>query len=467
MACFDNILLCTDSYKVTHHFQYPEGTTQVYSYFESRGGKFPTVTFFGLQYILKKWLVGKVVSEEKIQEAKELYKLHFASDIFNEDGWRYILKKHNGLIPLRIKAVPEGSVVPVKNVLFTVENTDPNVPWLTNWFETLLVQIWYPTTVATNSRAMKTIIAKYLSETADSMGGLPFKLHDFGFRGTSSVESAGIGGAAHLVNFVGTDTVASLVMARHYYGCEMAGFSIPAAEHSTITTWGKNHEKEAFANMLHKFPKGLVAVVSDSFDIFNACENVWGKELKDMVEKRGQSESTLVIRPDSGDPPEIVVKVLNILEKCFGSTINSKGYKMLPPYLRVIQGDGISYETLQGILDKVKENNWSSDNLVFGCGGSLLQKVHRDTQKFAFKCSYCVINGVGKDVFKAPITDPGKNSKKGKLTLEIEDGTYVTRQGGTGNPEKDLLVPVFENGILLKEYTLDEIRKRAEVDEAK
>ncbi|PIK45318.1 hypothetical protein BSL78_17819 [Apostichopus japonicus] len=372
--------------------------------------------------------------------------------------------KHNGHIPLRIKAVPEGTVVPCKNVLFTVENTDPNVPWLTNWFETLLVQIWYPCTVATNSRAMKATIAEFLQETADSLDSLPFKLHDFGFRGVSSVETAAVGGVAHLVNFVGTDTVAGLVMARKYYGCEMAGFSIPAAEHSTITTWGKNHEKEAFANMLHKFPKGLVAVVSDSFDIFNACENVWGKQLKDMVIQRGQSESCLVIRPDSGDPHVIVLKVLNILEKCFGSTVNSKGYKMLPPYLRVIQGDGISLETLQGILAKIKGEGWSVDNVVFGCGGSLLQKVNRDTQRFAYKCSYCVVNGVGKEVYKAPITDPGKNSKKGKLTLERENGTFVTKQGGTGNPEKDVLVPVYENGRLLKEYTLDEIRENAEVD---
>jgi len=211
--------------------QYPPGTEVVYSYFESRGGKFQEITFFGLQYIIKRWLLGQVVTKEKIDEAAEVYEAHMGPGLFNYDGWMYILEKHGGRLPLRIKAVPEGTTVPYKNVLFTVENTDPKCYWLTNYIETLMVQVWYPTTVCTNSRAQKGIIAKYLDDTADNLDGLPFKLHDFGFRGSSSVESAAIGGAAHLVNFQGTDTIASLIMARDYYGCKMAGFSIPAAEH--------------------------------------------------------------------------------------------------------------------------------------------------------------------------------------------------------------------------------------------
>ncbi|XP_072027111.1 nicotinamide phosphoribosyltransferase-like [Amphiura filiformis] len=464
VTCMDNVVLCTDSYKVTHHHQYPPGTTNVYSYFESRGGKFPETVFFGLQYIIKRWLVGQVVTKEKIQEAKEFYKVHFGYDVFNEQGWMHIVEKHNGHLPIRIKAVPEGTMVPVKNVLFTVENTDPEVPWLTNWFETLLVQAWYPMTVATNSRAMKSIIAKYLYETADNMDGLPFKLHDFGFRGASSVETAAIGGASHLVNSMGTDTVAGLVMAKKFYSCDMAGFSIPAAEHSTITTWGKSGEKEAFKNMLQKFNTGLVAVVSDSFDIFNAVESVWGKELKELVMERGRNGGTLVIRPDSGDPPEVVVKVLDLLGKNFPITTNSKGYQLLPPYLRVIQGDGISYETLDSILSNMEKHKWSADNVAFGCGGALLQRLNRDTQKCAYKCSYCEVNGEGRNVYKEPITDLGKKSKKGKLSLERDDkGVLVTIQEGKGSPEKDLLVPVFENGKLLVDQTFAEIRQRAEL----
>ncbi|XP_050414175.1 nicotinamide phosphoribosyltransferase isoform X2 [Patella vulgata] len=459
----DNILFVTDSYKVTHHFQYPPNTTKVYSYFESRGGKFPKVCFFGLQYILKRWLDGPVVTKEKIQEAKELYKLHFGNDYFNEKGWTYIAEHHKGYLPIRINAVPEGSVVPFKNVLFTVENTDPECYWLTNYLETLLVQAWYPMTVATNSRYQKEIIAKYLDETADNLDGLPFKLHDFGFRGTSSMESAGIGGMSHLVNFMGTDTIAGILTAKHYYGCPIAGFSIPAAEHSTITTWGKDGELEAFRNMLTQFPTGLVAVVSDSYDIWNACDKVWGEQLKDLVVSRGVN-GTLVIRPDSGDPPEVVVKTLDILGSKFGTTTNTKGYKVLPPYVRIIQGDGISYETLSTILDNMKRHKWSADNVAFGSGGALLQRLDRDTQKCAYKCSFAEVNGREVNVFKQPITDLGKKSKKGRLTLELRGNDYVTVVEGKGDPSKDQLCTVFENGRLVKEFTFDEVRKNAEID---
>ncbi|XP_076469668.1 nicotinamide phosphoribosyltransferase-like [Babylonia areolata] len=459
----ENILLLTDSYKVTHHYQYPQNTTVVSSYFESRGGKFSSTVFFGLQYILKRFLTGPIITKEKIQEAKELYEAHFHKDVFNEEGWTYILEHHRGYLPLRIKAVPEGTVVPVKNVLFTVENTDPKCFWLTNYFETLLVQVWYPMTVATNSRAQKEIIARYLDETADNLDALPFKLHDFGFRGSTSVEAAGIGGVAHLVNFKGTDTIAAISTARAFYGCPMAGHSIPAAEHSTITTWGKDGESEAFKNMLTKFPTGFVAVVSDSYDLWNACENVWGKELKDLIVSR-KEKGTLVVRPDSGDPPEVVVKVLNILGNKFGTDTNSKGYKMLPSYIRVIQGDGISYETLGAILDNMKKHKWSADNLTFGSGGALLQRLDRDTQKCAYKCSYAVIDGKEVNVFKDPITDKAKTSKKGRLTLEYQDGKFTTMDKGTGSPKKDFLQTVFENGKLLKDYSLEEVRQNAEIN---
>ncbi|XP_059151094.1 nicotinamide phosphoribosyltransferase-like [Physella acuta] len=459
----DNILLVTDSYKVTHHLQYPPNTSTVYSYFESRGGKFPTTVFFGLQYILKRWLTGPVVTKEKIKEAKQIYAAHFGQDVFNEEGWNYILEHHMGYIPLRIKAVPEGLVVPTRNVLFTVENTDPKCFWLTNYFETLLVQAWYPMTVATNSRYQKEIIAGYMQETSDNLAGLPFKLHDFGFRGCSSVESAGIGGAAHLVNFQGTDTIAALCTAQKYYHCKNAGVSIPAAEHSTITTWGEHGEKDGFKNMLEKFPTGLVACVSDSYDIWNACEKIWGEELKEAIVSRGD-KGTLVVRPDSGHPPEIVVKVLNIFGEKFGYTENSKGYKVLPPYIRIIQGDGISYESLGEILENMKSNKWSADNVAFGSGGALLQRLDRDTQKCAFKCSYAVINGEEVNVFKDPITDRGKKSKRGRLTLEKQDDTFVTVEQGKGDTEKDVMQVVFENGKLLKDFTFEEVRKNAEID---
>ncbi|KAL5484004.1 hypothetical protein EMCRGX_G020430 [Ephydatia muelleri] len=367
--CNENLLLVTDSYKVTHHRQYPPGTETVYSYFESRGGKFPEVVFFGLQYIIKRWLVGQVVTKEKIEEAKAFSDAHLGPGLFNYAGWMHILEKHGGRLPIRIKAVPEGLVIPYKNVLVTVENTDPKCYWLTNYLETLLVQVWYPCTVATNSRAQKTVIAEYLNDTAGSLAGLPFKLHDFGFRGSTSVESAAIGGVAHLVNFKGTDNIAAIILARDYYGCKMAGFSVPAAEHSTITSWTKANEEDAYKNMLSQFPNGTVACVSDSYDVLNACEHIWGGHLKEMVRERGlRGAGPLVIRPDSGDPATIVVQVLDVLGSKFGYETNSKGFKVLPPYIRILQGDGVSYESLKDILSNSKEHGWSAENVSFGSG---------------------------------------------------------------------------------------------------
>jgi len=289
---FNNIMLLSDSYKTSHWRQYPPGTTSVYSYFESRGGKFPEVCFFGLQYIIKRYLVGAVVTKAKIDEAEKLINSHMGTGEmkhFNRAGWEYILKKHGGKLPIVIKAVPEGMCVPNKNVLMTVENTDPECFWLTNYLETLLVQVWYPMTVATQSREQKKVIAAYMEKTdaPPDDGALGFKLNDFGVRGSTSTESAAIGGAAHLVNFVGTDNMPAQMFCQQFYGLDgPAGYSIPAAEHSTITSWTKAGEKDAFRNMLTQYPTGLVACVSDSYDIYNACRKYWGEDLKELIENR-------------------------------------------------------------------------------------------------------------------------------------------------------------------------------------
>ncbi|XP_043977419.1 nicotinamide phosphoribosyltransferase 2 isoform X2 [Gambusia affinis] len=425
MAAQDfNFLLATDSYKITHYKQYPPNVSKIYSYFECRqkkGSQFNEVVFFGLQYLLKKYLTGPVVTEDKIQEAKLFYQMHFKQAVFDEEGWRKVLEKHNGRLPIRIKAVPEGKIIPRGNVLFTVENTDQDFYWLTNYIETMLVQMWYPITVATVSREFKKILAKHLKATSGSVEGLELKLHDFGYRGVSSQESAALGGAAHLVNFCGTDTIAGVLMAQRYYGCPMAGFSIPAAEHSTIISWGKNKEKEAFERILDQFLSGPVSVVSDSYDIFNACKHIWGDKLKERVMERSE-DSCLVIRPDSGDPAETLIE----------------------------------------ILAKLSDEGWSAENVLFGCGSSLLQKLNRDTLSCAFKCSYVETNGKGMDVCKQPVTDPSKGSKRGRLSLRRNsDGFLETIERGAGKPEEDLLVTVFENGSLLQDYSLDEIRKNA------
>ena len=278
-----NIILNTDSYKSSHFLQYPGDTTHISAYLESRGGKFKEVLFFGIQAYLKKYL-SKPITSDDIKEAEHI--LHNHGLNFNKEGWEYILKEHKGYLPISIEAITEGSIVNNHNVLVQVVNTDPKCFWLSTYIETSLLRaIWYPSTVATYSWHCKQIIKKYLEETSDSIESLDFKLHDFGARGVSSYESAGIGGCAHLVNFKGTDTISGIITAKEFYSEPMAGFSIPAAEHSTITSWGKENEEKAFDNMLDKFSgkDNLVAVVSDSYDLYNAIEHIWGNSLKQKL----------------------------------------------------------------------------------------------------------------------------------------------------------------------------------------
>jgi nicotinamide phosphoribosyltransferase len=405
------------------------------------------------------------ISRREIDYAAMRFAAHFGrDDLFNQEGWQHILEKHGGRLPVRIKAVPEGMVVPTRNVMMTVENTDPKVPWLTNYLETLLCQLWYPTTVATISREIKKNIGHYLQETGD-LAGLPFKLHDFGFRGVSSVESAAIGGAAHLINFMGTDTMEAFEFALQYYGEEMAGFSIPASEHSTITAWGEENEYEAFRNMIRQYGGkgteggGLYACVSDSFNIFKACE-AWGGELLQEVR---EAPNMLVVRPDSGEPHVVVVQVLETLEKGFGSTVNQKGYKVLDG-VRVIQGDGVNPEEIHRVLEAMRVRGFSTDNIAFGMGGALLQKLNRDTQKFAFKASHVSGTFGHRDVFKAPVTDQGKRSKRGRLRLVRNyEGVLETVSAHQLVEKPNELRTVYENGQLIGTDSFAEIRKRAEV----
>lgn len=356
--------------------------------------------------------------------------------------------------------------MPTRNVLATIENTDPECFWLTTWLETALLRaIWYPTTVATQSWTIKRVILDYLEKTGDPTL-IDFKLHDFGARGVSSLESAGIGGAAHLVNFMGTDTISSILYAREYYNAGIAGFSIPAAEHSTITSWGRDGEVDAYRNMLTQFakPGSIVAVVSDSYDIFNAASNLWGEALRQKVIDSG---ATVVIRPDSGDPDVVCRKLVSILGEKFGYTTNAKGYKVLNN-VRLIQGDGVNEHTIRTILGGFAAYGWSADNIAFGMGGALLQQLDRDTQKFAMKCSAVMVNGEWRDVVKDPVTDPGKKSKAGRISLWKSGGEWITATAQpTGWHDKgigefvDVLETVFVDGKLVREYTFDEVRKNS------
>jgi nicotinamide phosphoribosyltransferase len=448
-----NIILNTDSYKSSHYLQYPPKSEFVSSYIEARGGDYPKTLFFGLQAFIKEYLLTPFTQND-IDEAKAIMTAHGVP--FNEEGWSYILKEYNGYLPIEISAVKEGMLVPLKCPLVQVVNTDPKVPWLTSYMETALLRaVWFPTTVATLSYSIKEIIRTYLEETSDNVEAqLPFKLHDFGARGTSSEESAMIGGMAHLVNFQGTDTMSGIIGARRYYNADMAGFSIPASEHSTMTSWQREGEADAYANMVKQFggEGKIFAVVSDSYDIYNAVSNIWGKELKEQVKASG---ATLVIRPDSGEPTEIVLEVMKRVYAEFGGYKNLKGYIVLDDSVRIIQGDGVDKQAIKEILEILKNEGFSADNIAFGMGGGLLQAVGRDDFRFAMKASAICVDGEWRDVYKDPVTDVGKRSKRGRLGLTYNFETVRLEELWD---RENFLIPVFRNGILLMDFEFDEVK---------
>jgi nicotinamide phosphoribosyltransferase len=456
MKLAKNILLNTDSYKCSQFNQMPPGTEYIYSYIESRGGRWDRTVFFGLQAFLREYLTTPVTMAD-IDIAEKIITAH--GEPFNREGWEYIVKQHNGRLPVEIRAVREGTVIETQNVLVTIVNTDPKCYWLTSYLETALLRaVWYPTTVATNSYMSRQIILRGLEETGDP-ALINFKLHDFGARGVSSQESAALGGAAHLVNFMGTDTMAGILAAMEYYDAEVCGFSIPAMEHSTVTSWGRENEVDAYRNMLNRYakPGALLACVSDSYDIYNACK-LWGTELKQEVIDSG---AMVVIRPDSGNPAEVVTKCARILDQHFGHTVNSKGYRVLNN-VRIIQGDGIDDVSIRGILLSLQMAGYSADNVAFGQGGALLQQINRDSLKFAMKCSSAYINGAWVDVYKDPVTDSGKRSKRGRLQLIREPGgDFQTVSYSDSQLDRDLLQVVYRNGELVNQTTFQAVRDRA------
>jgi nicotinamide phosphoribosyltransferase len=460
----NNILLFTDSYKFSHYKQYPEGTKFVSSYIESRGGMYDKTLFFGLQMFLKEYF-SKPFSLEDIEEYDELCRAHGFEP--NTNDWLAIYNKYNGYLPVEIQAVKEGTVVDGKNVLVQIKNTDPNYPWLTSYLETCILQaIWYPVTVATRSWTIKQKIKAALEKTSDNAAAvLPFRLHDFGERGVSSRESAGIGGCAHLVNFMGTDTVEGLRYARRYYGEMMAGYSIPATEHSVSTSYGPGKGEYDYVDRiltnLENAPNGsLHAIVADTYDVYNFCENILGGDtFRDRIKALAEKNKVLVPRPDSGDPILVPVKVIEILGEKFGYTVNSKGFKVLHHAVRVIQGDGMNDESVEILFCNLIVKGWSLENIAFGMGGKLLQGLDRDTLKFAMKCS--AVKGEHdydwRPAFKDPITDKGKKSKKGRLGLVMKEGKYITVsevEAGKNN----LLEVVYRDGKLLRNQSFTEIR---------
>src|SRR5512135_36259 len=465
----------TDSYKHSHFMQLPPGTSRLCCYLAPRFGKFSMVTHYGLQGILKHTFSPLnpygiyPLTMEHVRRAGPRVEAH--GEPFNWKGWTRIVEKHNGHIPMRIRALREGTTVPIGTATMTCESTDPELAWVADFFEAPLERIWYPSTVATQGRHIKQIIRQWLRETSDLVEEIiNFKLHDFGARGVSSGESAAIGDSAHLVYFEGTDTMEGLDYVTDFYNFEgMAGYSIPAMEHLTVTIWGKSMEHRAYENMLDQFTSPgaaqqkypFIACVSDSYDLGNAVENIWSKKLRQKVIDCG---STVVVRPDSGDPQTSVISTMLKLEAGFGAIKNKKGYKVLN-HVAVIQGDGINYESIGEILEAVARAGFSTSNLAFGSGGALLQKVNRDMQGFAYKGSDATINGEDIGFNKDPVTDHAKASEAGWLDTILLDGQYKTVSRADRKPAPNsAMETIWENGKLLVDDNFADIRRRANHD---
>lgn len=463
----------TDSYKFSHYVLYPDDMEYMESYLEARGGEFDVCTLFGLQYILHRYL-AKPITGEMIDEAEKDAFAH--GEPFNREGWEHILNRYDGRMPVTIRAIPEGMIIPVKNAIMVVRSPrDPKCAWITNWLETMLSRVWYPSEVAIGSREVKKVWKQFLDLSSDNTAAeIGFKHHDFGSRGVTCREQAMLGGAAHLLSFLGSDTVAGIKMANHYYDEAMAGFSIPATEHSTMTIFGEEHEEETVIRWVtktlveRKVPEGmpkLTACVGDSWDIFRFVRMVCQPHIRDLVKISG---GTLVVRPDSGDPVETLLKIFNIFYTELGQneiSVNTKGYMVLPSYFRIIWGDGINRRSMKTILKAVTDAGWSASNIAFGSGGGLLMDFNRDTQKYAFKCCAAIVGGKLRSVSKNPVTDPGKRSKEGRLDLVWGAAGYltVTLPDGVDEHRSSVMVTYYKNGEITYNTTLAEVRARMAV----
>ena len=470
----NSLITSTDSYKVSHWLQYPEGTDAAMFYIESRGGKFDEVVTAGVNFVSR--VLAEPITMKQVELARVLYRKHFGKDIFNYEGWKKIAEL--GYVPVTFRAIPEGTVVPVKNAVATVY-AEHEFSWLAGWLETMTIRgIWYPSSVATLSRECKKVLAHYLDMTSDLTGEaynitLGTRLHDFGARGATSAESAGIGGLAHLYNFIGTDTVEGMIMAISLFAdyqtlfdevenVEAIGVSIPAREHSTTISYGKENEDEAYKNSIEMFGTGFYACVYDSWDYKGAVDRI--AEYKEQIIAAG---GTLVVRPDSGDMIDNIMYTLRKLGEIFGYTVNSKGYKVLHNSVRIIQGDEIhGPETINRVLSWMEANKWASENIAFGMGGGLLQEVTRDTQKYAEKLCAIRVNGVWKGVYKCPKGSEWKQSKKGLLmtiTNGVEFKTIDTLETEIPDGWRDAMITYYDNGVLNTSDTVGVIRERTRI----
>jgi nicotinamide phosphoribosyltransferase len=475
-----NPLLALDVYKMGHMEQYVAGCTKVYSYLLARTDKtFSKTVFFGLQYYLEQYLSVPLepwMADEFLEYREAILGTPASKDI--EQKIRALCAL--GYWPLVIKAVPEGTVMGTRNVLMTMTNTHPDYHWCVGFVESLILKVWYPITVASQSYKYRETVDGYFGRTV----GEPlqflrqFTVHDFGYRGDTTEEGAGLSGVAHLLSFTGSDTVPALPFARQFYGAqkgELVMASVPASEHSVMCSFGRGDELAAFRNMLRLYPTGIVSIVSDTFNIYRVLTE-FATELKDEILAR-PAGSKVVFRPDSGNPEYIICGdpnarygsdeergAVRLLEKTFGHTVNEKGYWELNEKVGLIYGDGMYHERYARTLARLEQMGYASSNLVIGVGG-ILRNHSRDTLGFAIKATYVEVDGEAREIEKDPVTDSKKKSHRGLVTLHQDAlGGYYTTDQATPEEEatNELLPTVFKDGRVLVHQTLAEIRARVE-----
>lgn len=460
-----NLAADTDAYKQHHHKLINPELSYQYTYGESRiGSKYPATCFFGLQALIQQYFMD-VPTQEDIEEARQLYIDTNGYDEFDVETWEKVRKL--GYLPMVIKAVPEGTIVPIDNVLFTTESTEPWFAKTLNSLETLTMHIWYATTVATRAMLIKKSIIPYFQQTG-SLDSLAFAVNDFGVRGVASYQQAVIGGMASLLFTNGSDNLPASRWVKRIYGDSIGpAKSIRATEHSVALSYGKGEgELKYFKQILDQtHPDYMFACVIDTYDAHGFIRNVAGNdEIKQrIIDRNGR----VVFRPDSGDPMIIVPQLLELLGEIYGYSINLNGYKVLRHNVGLIQGDGMDEESIPKLYETVMRCGWASSNLAVGSGGGLLQKdLNRDTQRFAIKPSFGIINNEEFNFKKNPMTDTTKSSKSGKLKLHPSMGNFRTISSAIEskamfNSYVDALVPYFVNGELVQKETFEQIRARA------
>ncbi len=482
-----NPLLLTDGYKVDHRRQYPEGTSLVYSNWTPRKSRIEgvdKVLFFGLQYFIKKYILEDFETYF-FKQAKEKVVAEYARRINNYLGENQVGTKHIedlhdlGYIPIVIKALPEGASVPVRVPMFTIYNTLPEFFWLTNYFETLLSAIiWMPCTSATIAKQYRSILDQFAIETSSMPSFVDWQGHDFSMRGMSGIEGSVLSACGHLLSFTGTDTIPAIDLFEQYYNAnsdkELIGGSVAATEHSVMCMGTIDDEIGTFKRLIcDVYPKGIVSIVSDTWDLWKVLNEYLPKLKNEIVNRDGK----VVIRPDSGDPIDIICGnpngknanekkgVIELLWETFGGIVNTKGYKELDAHIGAIYGDSITAQRAIEICERLKAKGFASTNIVLGIGSYTYQYNTRDTFGFAMKATYGEVNGEGREIFKDPITDDGtKKSAKGLMKITLENGNYNLMDQATWEEEKKgELKEVFRDGKLLIDQTLEEIRRRVKM----